>query len=49
LAMGISAHGIGTVRALQMSETAGAFSGLAIGLTGLVTAILVPLIAGFLR
>ena len=49
LAMGIASHGIGTVRALQMSETAGAFGGLAIGLTGLFTAILVPLVAGMLR
>jgi len=49
LAMGITAHGIGTVRALQMGETAGAFSGLAIGLTGMATAILVPLIVGLVR
>ncbi len=49
LALGIASHGIGTVRALQMSETAGAFGGLAIGLTGLVTAILVPLLVGLLR
>jgi predicted murein hydrolase (TIGR00659 family) len=49
LAMGIAAHGIGTARALQMSEKAGAFGGLAIGLTGLFTAVLVPVILGFLR
>jgi predicted murein hydrolase (TIGR00659 family) len=49
LAMGISAHGIGTARALQMSEKAGAFGGLAIGLTGLFTAIGVPLILSLLR
>ncbi|RAU20913.1 hypothetical protein CU669_15890 [Paramagnetospirillum kuznetsovii] len=49
LAMGIASHGIGTVRALQMSETAGAFGGLAIGLTGLVTAVLVPLIHSWIR
>ncbi|EME69762.1 putative effector of murein hydrolase [Paramagnetospirillum caucaseum] len=49
LALGIAAHGIGTVRALQMSEKAGAFGGLAIGLTGLFTAVLVPLILGLLR
>jgi predicted murein hydrolase (TIGR00659 family) len=49
LALGIAAHGIGTARALQMSEKAGAFGGLAIGLTGLFTAVLVPLILSLLR
>lgn len=49
LAMGIAAHGIGTARALQMSEKAGAFGGLAIGLTGLFTAVMVPAILGLLR
>ncbi len=49
LALGIASHGIGTVRALQMGETAGAFAGLAIGLTGLATAILVPLMISWVR
>ena len=49
LALGIASHGIGTVRALQMGETAGAFAGLAIGLTGLATAILVPLLVSWAR
>ncbi|TAN55022.1 MAG: LrgB family protein [Magnetospirillum sp.] len=49
LALGIASHGIGTVRALQMGETAGAFAGLAIGLTGLATAILVPLMISWIR
>ncbi|MDO8608566.1 MAG: LrgB family protein [Phaeospirillum sp.] len=49
LALGIASHGIGTVRALQMGETAGAFAGLAIGLTGLATAILVPLLISWVR
>ncbi len=44
LAMGVSAHGIGTARALEESQIAGAFSGLAIGLNGLATAILLPLL-----
>ncbi len=43
-ALGISAHGIGTARALQMNAEAGAFSGLAMGLNGVITAILVPLV-----
>jgi predicted murein hydrolase (TIGR00659 family) len=44
LAMGIASHGIGTARALQISEVAGAFSGLGMGLNGVLTAVLVPLI-----
>jgi predicted murein hydrolase (TIGR00659 family) len=44
LAMGTSSHGIGTARALQVSEIAGAFSGLAMGLNALATAILLPLL-----
>ena len=43
-AMGIAAHGIGTARAFQESETMGAFSALAMGLNGLLTALLVPLL-----
>ena len=44
LALGTASHGIGTARALQESETAGAFSGLAMGLNGVVTALLVPVL-----
>ncbi len=47
-AMGMSAHGIGTARAFQISETAGAFSALAMGLNGVVTSIVVPLLVGWL-
>jgi putative effector of murein hydrolase len=42
-ALGTAAHGIGTARAFQESEEAGAFSGLAMGLCGLVTAVIFPL------
>jgi predicted murein hydrolase (TIGR00659 family) len=45
LAMGIASHGIGTARALQMGETAGAFAGLGMSLNGILTAILLPLVA----
>ena len=48
LAAGTAGHGIATARMLLVSETAGAFGGLAIGLNGVVTAIVVPLLAGFL-
>jgi putative effector of murein hydrolase len=42
LAMGVASHGIGTARALQTSEIAGAFAGLAMGLNALATALLLP-------
>lgn len=42
-ALGTAAHGIGTARAFQESDESGAFSGLAMGLSGLVTAVLFPL------
>lgn len=44
VAMGTASHGIGTARALQAGEVAGAFSGLAMGLNGLATAALLPLL-----
>ena len=43
-AVGVAAHGIGTARAFQVSEEAGAFSGLGMGLNGLATALLFPLL-----
>jgi len=48
LAAGTAGHGIATARMLLLSETAGAFGGLAIGLNGVLTAIVVPLLAGLL-
>jgi predicted murein hydrolase (TIGR00659 family) len=44
LAMGTASHGIGTARALQVNEVAGAFSGLAMGLNALATALMLPLL-----
>jgi predicted murein hydrolase (TIGR00659 family) len=41
-AIGTASHGIGTARAFQESEQAGAFAGLAMGLNTLVTALLLP-------
>ncbi len=49
LAIGISAHGIGTAKALQMSEIAGTFSGIGMALNGIVTAIALPLCLTFAR
>ncbi|MGI6566917.1 MAG: LrgB family protein [Firmicutes bacterium] len=45
LAMGTAAHGIGTGRAIKESESIGAYSGLALGLAGLITAVLAPIAA----
>lgn len=42
--VGLAAHGLGTARAFQVSELAGAFSGMAMGLNGVVTAFLAPLL-----
>lgn len=43
LALGSAAHGIGTARAMEIGITEGAIGGLAIGLMGVMTAILIPL------
>lgn len=42
IAMGVAAHGIGTARSFQVSKAMGAFSGLAMALSALATALLVP-------
>jgi predicted murein hydrolase (TIGR00659 family) len=42
VAMGVTAHGIGTARAFQMGPDTGAFSGLAMALSAMVGAGLVP-------
>ena len=46
-ALGIAAHGIGTARAFQESEQMGAFAALAMGLNGLLTALLLPIVMPF--
>lgn len=42
-AVGLASHGIGTARALAVHPVAGAFAGLAMGLNGIATALLLPL------
>ncbi len=44
LAMGAAAHALGTARAMELGAVEGAISGLAIGLMGLATAVLVPIL-----
>ena len=48
LAAGTAGHGLATAHILPLSEVAGAFAGLAIGLNGLITAVLVPLLVSLL-
>ena len=43
-ALGLISHAIGTVRALEISEKAGAFSVLAMGLSGILFSIILPII-----
>ena len=43
-AVGLAAHGMGTARAFLFSEEMGAFSALAMGLNGLLTAVLLPVL-----
>lgn len=43
-ALGLVSHGIGTARAIEISEKAAAFSALAMGLSGILTAVFLPLI-----
>jgi len=52
IAIGVTSHGIGTARAFQVSSEAGAFSGLAMALSAMGSALLLPWlmsILGFLR
>lgn len=42
-ALGVASHGIGTARAFQLSEEAGAFAGLGMGLNGILTSIVLPI------
>jgi predicted murein hydrolase (TIGR00659 family) len=42
IAMGVTAHGIGTARAFQVNSEMGAFSGLAMALSTFITALMLP-------
>jgi len=48
LAVGVASHGIGTARAIAVHPVAGAFAGLAMGLNGVATAVLLPVLATWL-
>ncbi|WP_369958670.1 LrgB family protein [Pseudomonas benzenivorans] len=44
MALGMTAHAVGTAQAMQLSEECGAFAALAMSLMGMVTAVLLPLV-----
>ena len=48
LSIGTAAHSVGTARAIELGETEGAMSGLAIGVAGLITSLLVSVGSLFL-
>ncbi|WP_144821472.1 LrgB family protein [Marinobacter piscensis] len=43
-ALGLNGHAIGTARAFEISHTAGGFASLGMGLTGVFTALILPLV-----
>lgn len=49
VAIGTSSHAIGTAKALEMGDVQGAMSSLAIGVAGILTSILVPVLLHFLN
>lgn len=48
LAIGTSAHALGTAKALELGEVEGAMSSLSIAVAGLMTVIVVPLVSGLI-
>lgn len=48
-ALGLISHGIGTARAIDISQKAAAFAALAMGLSGIFTAIFLPSIIKYLK
>ncbi|WP_439887403.1 LrgB family protein [Pseudomonas sp. MBLB4123] len=44
MALGMTAHAVGTAQAMQLSEECGAFAALAMSLMGMLTAVLLPLV-----
>jgi predicted murein hydrolase (TIGR00659 family) len=46
-AVGVASHGIGAARAFQVNQVAGTFAGIAMALNALLTAVLVPLLVGW--
>jgi len=49
IAIGTSAHALGTTKAIEMGEVEGAMSGLAIGIAGLMTVFIAPIVVFILN
>ncbi len=47
-AVGLASHGIGTARAFTVDEIAGTFAGIALGLNGIATSLIVPFLLRWL-
>ena len=48
LALGTSAHAVGTAKALELGEIEGAMSSLSVAVAGLMTVVVVPLVSGWI-
>jgi predicted murein hydrolase (TIGR00659 family) len=48
IAIGTASHAVGTTKAMEMGETEGAMSGLAIGISALITVLVAPIIVRLL-
>ena len=44
IALGTSSHALGTTKALEMGEVEGAMSGLSIGIAGVITVVIIPIL-----
>jgi len=49
IGIGVSSHAVGTSKAIEMGEVEGAMSGLAIGLTGIATIVVLPIMLRILQ
>ena len=49
IAIGTSAHALGTSKALEIGEAEGAMSSLSIGISGIMTVIIVPILMNFIK
>ena len=48
IALGTSSHALGTTKAMEMGEVEGAMSSLSIGIAGIITVVIVPIILGII-
>ncbi|MDD2832477.1 MAG: LrgB family protein [Methylotenera sp.] len=48
-AIGVGAHGLGITRAFSVNEEAGTYASMAMGLNGVLSAILLPVVVSYLR